>query len=217
MKKLDGFSAAVIGCGGLGCNVAVHLCGMGIGSLVLCDFDSIEVSNLNRQFLYTPEDCGKPKAETAAFRLRLFNPGVEISAVTDRIIRKEDLNFASDCDIIISAVDNNAARETVSEFCTENGIPMINGGINTFSGNAYCYVPGVSPCPGCAGLTGTPEAKGESISSTAGIIGALEAELAVKVLTGDLSCSGTLFVYDSCELNRLKIKQSADCKICRNL
>lgn len=217
MTGAGGFSAAIIGCGGLGCNAAVHLAGAGVGRLILCDFDCVEKSNLNRQFLYNLSDVGKPKAETAAERLRQFNPGIEITAVSGKICRTEDLAFASGCDVIISAVDNNAAREIISSFCISNRIPLINGGINSFSGNAYCFIPGLTPCLGCAGLTGKQEAKGESISSTAGIIGALEAELAFRVLSGDLSRSGTLFIYDGCELNGLKIKQSADCKTCRNL
>lgn len=216
MNSLSNFSAAVIGCGGLGCNAAVHLAGMGIGRLVLCDCDLVEKSNLNRQHLYTCADIGRPKAEQAAKRLGEYAPDTEIIVFNKKISTAEDLSFASDCDVVISAVDNNRARSVIFSFCEKKGIPMINGGISSFSGNAYCYVPGHTPCPDCAGITGTSENRGESISSTAGIIGALEAELAARLLFGDFSRAGILFVYDNSELTPLKIKQSADCKICNN-
>ncbi|MBQ6553643.1 MAG: ThiF family adenylyltransferase [Firmicutes bacterium] len=67
-------TAAVLGCGGLGCNVATHLACAGIGRLMLCDFDAVSGSNLNRQFLYTAADIGKPKAPLAAARLKATSP-----------------------------------------------------------------------------------------------------------------------------------------------
>ena len=76
---ISGKSAAVIGCGGLGCNIAVHLAGAGIGKLRLVDYDTVSESNLNRQFLYSIEDTGNFKAKLAAERLKKYAPNAEIT------------------------------------------------------------------------------------------------------------------------------------------
>lgn len=201
---------AVIGCGGLGCNVCVHLAGMGTGELVVCDFDDVCESNLNRQFFYTTADCGKPKTAAAARFLSAYAPLMKITAENRKIETPQDLLFAKNCDIIILAVDNVAARKTANDFCRDNGIPLVCGGISGHYGNCYLYVPGQTPCLDCAGLT-SKTGNTANISSTAGVIGSLSAELAAKYLGGDKSCAGRLFIYDNCEINSLQIKASRCC------
>ena len=210
---ISGKSAAVIGCGGLGCNIAVHLAGAGIGKLRLVDYDIVSESNLNRQFLYSIEDTGNFKAELAAERLKKYAPNTDITFLNKKINRTEDLGEIKNYDIVFLAVDNNEARTVLQNFCTENKIPLVNGGINGFFGTAYLYIPEVSPCLDCAGLT-MKESGGKSVSSTAGIIGALEAEIGIKYLLGDDEAAGILHIYDSGEINKLKIKPQKNCGTC---
>lgn len=207
-------SAAVIGCGGLGCNIAVHLAGAGIGKLILIDYDTVNESNLNRQFLYSIEDTGDFKAKLAAARLKKYSPNTDISFLNKKINSTEDLNEIKNPDIIFLAVDNNEARKVLQNFCTDNKIPLVNGGINGFYGTAYLYVPGKSPCLDCAGLTEKENNKIFSVSSTAGVIGALEAEIGIKYLLCDDEAAGILHIYDSGEINKLKIKPQKNCGIC---
>ena len=211
---ISAFSAAVIGCGGLGCNIAVHLAGAGIRKLLLADFDVVSESNLNRQFLYTADAVGRGKASLAAEKLGKYAPETEITAVCKKINNVSDLDFAKECDIVFLAVDNNEARKISQSFCNENKIPLVNGGINGFLGTAYLYAPEKSPCLDCAGLTEKENQKALSVSSTAGIIGALEAEIGTKYLLGENDCAGILHIYDNGEINKLKIKPQADCGIC---
>lgn len=209
------FSAAVIGCGGLGCNIAVHLAGAGIGKLTLVDFDKVSESNLNRQFLYLINDIGNFKVRLAAERLKKYSPSTEITYRNFKIEESENLDFLKDCDIIFLAVDNNGARAVLQKFCTENGIPLVNGGINGFFGTAYLYVSGKSPCLDCAGLMEKESESISSVSSTAGIIGALQAEIGIKyLLNHDTDIAGTLHIYDNGEINKLKIKPQKNCGIC---
>lgn len=210
---ISGKSAAVIGCGGLGCNIAVHLAGAGIGKLRLVDYDTVSESNLNRQFLYSTEDTGNFKAELAAGRLKKYVPNTDITFLNKKIESTEDLDEIKNFDIVFLAVDNNEARKVLQDFCAENKIPLVNGGINGFLGTAYLYVPEKSPCLDCAGLT-EKESGGKSVSSTAGIIGALEAEIGIKYLLGDDETAGILHIYDSGEINKLKIKPQKNCGIC---
>lgn len=203
-------SAAVIGCGGLGCNVSVHLAGAGAGTLFVCDYDTAAEDNLNRQFVYTSSDIGESKAAVMSEFLRNYAPDGKIIPISKKIECGDDLSFAKECDIIILAVDNNETRKLANEFCRENDIPLVSGGISGFYGNGYLYIPGKTPCLECAGLL-TENYCGGNVSSTAGVIGALSAELAIKYLTGDYSPAGRLFVYDDCEMQSLKIKASCEC------
>lgn len=221
-EKIQGFtvkdkSVCIIGCGGLGCNIAVHLTGAGVGRLLLCDFDNICESNLNRQFLYTKEDIGKSKCIIAGERLNAYSDGTQVICEEKKIREPEDMLFAKGCDIIILAVDNADARKFVQQFCTENEIPLVCGGIDGFYGVCYLYVPGASPCPECAGLNEVSEAK-HNVSSTAGIIGSLQSAIAVRyLLTGDKSLSGKLIVYDESSFDTLEIVCSNKCDICKNI
>ena len=212
---LRGFSAAVIGCGGLGCNVCIHLAGAGIGKLVLYDFDTVSPSNLNRQFLYTPADEGKSKVLTAAERLAAYAPDIGIQAVEKRITSVDDLSFVKECDILIIAADNNETRAVCEAFCDEHKITLINGGINGFYGTCYMKRPG-DPCFSCAGITAAKEKKITSVSAAAGVIGALCAETAIKYLTKcEPVTGGRLLIYDGGEINGMDIIPAKSCK-CRN-
>lgn len=212
--SLKGKSACLIGCGGLGCNISVHLVGAGIDKLYMYDFDSVNESNLNRQFLYTEGDIGKSKCLQAKRRLTDYSSDTSIIAIEKRIEHPDDLNDAADSDIIILAVDNSEARKTVQQFAEKHGKPLVCGGIDGFYGMAYLYLPEKSPCPDCAGLNINSEAK-HNISSTAGIVGSAEASLAINYLiTGNEKLSGRLMIYDEGTFDTLKIKPLQSCAVC---
>ena len=189
-------TAAVLGCGGLGCNVATHLACAGIGRLLLCDYDTVSESNLNRQFLYTAADIGKPKAPLAAKRLAATAPGTAFEVYEKRIGTPEDLAFAERADIVFLAVDNNPARAAAQAFCKARGLPLVNGGVNGFFGTAYLYVPGRTPDLTAAGQLAAENGITRSVSSTVGVIGALEAHLGIRYLLGDAAPAGRLYVFD---------------------
>ena len=197
--------AAIIGCGGLGTNVAVHLAGMWIGKMILIDFDRVERSNLNRQFFYTPADVGGAKCELLAARLRAYAPDCAIDCHTQKIACVRDLSPAMDADILIAAVDGNAARRVLNDYCMQNKKPLVNGGVNGLFGTAYLYVPGQSADLERAGLLDTENGKVIAVSSTVGVIGALQAQLAAKCLSGDTAQAGRLFVFDNEEIHSLRI------------
>lgn len=219
---VQGFSikdktACIIGCGGLGCNIAVHLAGAGIGKLILCDFDKISESNLNRQFLYTHKDIGKSKCKIAKKRLLLFSQDTEIECVNKKISCPDDMEFAKNCDIILSAVDNSDARKAIQAFAIQYEIPVVCGGIDGFYGMCYLFVPNKSLCPDCAGLNQSNNAT-YNISATAGIIGSAQASLAIQYLLSKYDAlSGKIHIYDGDSFNTLQIKASECCPICKNI
>lgn len=204
--SLREFTCAVIGMGGLGCNIAVHLAGAGIGQLILCDFDKITESNLNRQFLYTYEDIGKEKVITAKEKLLSFSPDIKIAALSAKIEKNVIPEELKTCDMIFLAVDNKKARECLSVFCKENKIPLMMGGIDGFYGKTYLYIPDITPDPKKAGMTDGKKAK-SNISSTAGIIGSLQASTGIQyLLTKDDSLGGRLTVFDKDTFSTLILK-----------
>lgn len=215
--SLKDYSAALIGVGGLGCNIAVHLAGAGIGKLLLWDFDLISESNLNRQFIYNYDDIGKSKCITAAEKLSLYSPDTQIVPYDKKITKEKELEDAKDCDIVFLAVDNRKARKIAEFFCAENSIPLVCGGINGFFGKVYLYIPDVTPCPECAGMDEQSD-HSLSVSATAGIIGAFEASLGIQYLiTGNTSLGGKLTVYDGDSFHALGIRKTYFCPRCREL
>ena len=207
-------TVCIVGCGGLGTNVAVHLAGAGAKKIYLCDFDKVSIDNLNRQFFFTEKDFEKNKADILKKKLSSYAKDTIFLSVNKKIEKKDDLLFASDCDVLICCVDNAEGRRALTDFSKEKKIPTVFGGIDGFYGTAYIYLPTVSPCPYCAGIINeTPV--GSSVSSTAGIIGAMEANLAIKYLLGEeASLAGKLFLFDGDLWETLTVRKNKTCKIC---
>lgn len=195
-------SAVIIGCGGLGTNVAVHLAGAGIGRLLLVDFDTVEERNLNRQFFYTKNDIGKEKCGVLAEKLCNYSPKTEIN----NYYGKFNNTIVDGYDIVIIAVDNIKTRSEINAFCKDSKTPCINGSIDSFFGTAYLYVPDKTPDLKAAGCLNETDKKMRSPSATAGIIGALEAQLATDYFLGKTESAGKLYIYDNNEIHALTIR-----------
>ncbi len=194
--SLREYCCAVIGLGGLGCNIAVHLAGAGVGSLLLFDGDTVSADNLNRQFLYTTDDIGKKKALAARERLYAFAPDVKTEAFARRLKKDNIPDVLKTADMIFLAVDNKAARTALAEFSEKNMIPLMMGGIDGFYGKVYLYIPGFSPSPERAGMLEGKKAEFNN-SPAAGIIGSLQAGTGIQyLLSSDTSLGGRLTVYD---------------------
>ena len=210
-KLIQGFSlkdksCAVIGLGGLGTNVAVHMAGAGIGKMYLCDFDTVSKSNLNRQFMYTADDIGSLKCQALKKRLSAYADDASYEAINEKITDDSQTEKLKDCDIIFSCVDNNEARIILENFCRENNIPLVHGGIDGFYGVAYLYVPSYSLTPYEAGLCEGSKAK-YNISATAGVIGSYQASLGIQyLLTNDNSLSGRILVFDDNKTDTLQLR-----------
>lgn len=198
-------SCAVIGLGGLGTNVAVHLAGAGIGEICLCDFDIVSSTNLNRQFMYTSDDIGRNKCDVMEQRLLSYAPEVVTKKLKEKITDASQLELLKEYYIIFSCVDNNDARIILESFCRDNSIPLVHGGIDGFYGVAYLYVPSSSLTPSQAGLCQGNKAK-YNISSVAGIIGSIQASLGIKYLmTKDNSLCGRILIFDENKTDTLNL------------
>ena len=204
---------AVIGCGGLGNNVFAHLAGEGVGTVLFCDGDKVEKSNLDRQFLFSRADIGRKKTDAVMDFFARYVPEIGAIPVPERVRTPEDLDFAKDCDALVLAVDNVKTRRLASLFCAERALPLALAGVSGRYGTAYLWLPGKTPCPACAGLLGK-DASLPAPSSSVGLVGALLSELTLRFLSGDENKAGRLFVYDGAEIGSLLIRSRRDCPVC---
>ncbi|MFX0116739.1 MAG: ThiF family adenylyltransferase [Candidatus Hodarchaeota archaeon] len=141
-------SCLIAGVGGIGCEVAKNLALLGIGKLILVDNDVVEFSNLNRQLLFTENDVGKSKAETAAAFLTRINPDVRVSYFQDKIQAIAHRIFEK-VDVIAGCFDNWLARVFLNEMAIANQKPLIDGASEGFFAQMRIILPGKTACLGC--------------------------------------------------------------------
>ncbi|MBQ9912726.1 MAG: ThiF family adenylyltransferase [Clostridia bacterium] len=212
--SIEDRTVCIIGCGALGTNAAVHLAGAGVKKLYLCDFDTVSLTNLNRQFLFTKTDGGFFKCNILKERLSHYSVETEYIPTVKKIMSADDLSFAKECDILLCCVDNAVGRKAVADFSAKEKIPSVFGGVDGFYGTAYLFVPDLSPCPDCAGIINDISVR-SSVSSSAGIIGAMEVNLALRyLLSKDRDAAGKIFIFDGNLWDTLPIKANPECKKC---
>jgi molybdopterin/thiamine biosynthesis adenylyltransferase len=201
-RKLAKSKVAVIGVGGLGTVSSLYLALAGIGHLRLIDQDTIETPNLHRQILYSRGDLHYPKVEVAAERLERFNPLIEAEAVSENVNAGNVEKLLSGMDCVVDGLDNMLTRYLVNRACVKLHIPYVFGAAIGIEGNLAVFAPPETGCLECLmpNLSDTDlltcDTRGV-IGATPGIIGAMQALEAVKILTGIGSpLKGKLMVCD---------------------
>ncbi|RXM53173.1 MULTISPECIES: HesA/MoeB/ThiF family protein [unclassified Chryseobacterium] len=184
----------IVGMGGLGCPTAQYLASSGIGTLGIADDDTVSLSNLHRQILYSPEDVGVYKVDVAAKRLEQQNPSVSIIPYRLRITSSNVMELISEFDLIIEGTDNFETKCLLNDACVLAGKPLVYGAIyqhegqvsiwnvlqkdGTYSPNYRDVFPNAeeSQVPNCR--------EGGVIPTLAGIVGCMQANEAIKYLIG---------------------------------
>ncbi|MBN1260066.1 MAG: HesA/MoeB/ThiF family protein, partial [Anaerolineae bacterium] len=177
----------VVGCGGLGSPVLLYLAAAGVGTLGLADGDKVALSNLNRQILYVTQDLGRSKALAAVQRVRALNPEVQAIPHEERVLQENGAPLVRQYDLVVEASDNLETKDLMNALCVEAGIPLVWGAVERFDGQLGVVMPGHA-CRRCIfpktpepGTYPTPAELGIA-GATAGVIGALQAEEALKIL-----------------------------------
>ena len=150
--KVSNARILVAGAGALGNEVLKNLALIGIGYILIIDFDRVEVSNLSRSVLFCEEDIGAPKATRAAWALRKLNPDVGVSAIEGDLECDLGLGQIREFDLVLGCLDSIHARWILNRACRRAGRPWINAGINATVGEVCTYVPQSGPCYEC-GMT----------------------------------------------------------------
>jgi molybdopterin/thiamine biosynthesis adenylyltransferase len=217
-NRLSRAVVGVAGIGGLGSPVCTYLAAAGVGTLEICDFQDVELSNLNRQILYNDSDIGSPKVVAAADRLSRMNPDIAVVPHHDLITDDSVDRVYGNCDLIVDCLDNPETRHVMNRYCVAHGIPLIHAGVMEFYGQIMLIRPPKTACLGCFFPHEiSKETPIPIVGSTAGVMGAMEANLAIRYLLGmEEDSKGQLISVDlsTMEMMSIDIPRNPDCPVC---
>lgn len=215
--RLKNSTVFVAGAGGLGSPASIYLAVAGIGHIVLCDFDSPELTNLNRQILHDDTRIGINKAVSGKQTLEQLNPDIEIEALTTCIDENNVDELVGNADIIVDCMDNFPTRYLLNECAFRKGIPYVHGSVWGLDGRlTFIHAP-ETPCYQCLFPEAAPKSVFPVLGATPGVIGTLEAMETVKYLTGVGSAiKNRLLVWEGAAMSFKFYKTHFDpeCPVC---
>lgn len=218
--------ALIVGAGGLGSPVALYLGAGGVGKLTICDFDNVDLTNLQRQIIHTTLSIGINKAESARQALDAVNPEVEVVAVPRKSTEQEFAALVDTADVVIDCSDNFATRYLLNRVCVQLKTPLVSGAAIGFEGQVTVFDPRHedSPCYHC--LFPDMGAEGEMrcaengvFAPLVGMIGTTQAAEAMKILlNAGQPLRGRLLLLDAMamEWRSIKLKRDPGCRVCGN-
>jgi adenylyltransferase/sulfurtransferase len=221
------FAAAhvlVVGMGGLGTPAAHFLAAAGIGEITICDADHVDLTNLQRQVLYSTADIGMSKVDAAAQRLAAVNPDVRITRVPSRVGPDTLAPLVAAADVVLDGCDNFATRHAVNRACVAAAKPLVSGAAIRFDGQIAVFDTrdAKSPCYHC--LFGEGEEIEETRCATmgvfaplTGIVGATQAAEALKLIAGaGTSLAGRLLLLDALAMHwrEMRVPRDPACPVC---
>ncbi|MFV9691252.1 MAG: HesA/MoeB/ThiF family protein [Desulfobacteria bacterium] len=210
----------VAGAGGLGCPAALNLALAGVGHIRVCDFDTVEISNLNRQFLYTEQSIGTNKAKSAQEALFSLNPEIDVEPVSDKITAHNVDELVADAEVVIDCLDNFRARHVLNLCAVTKGIPMVHGAIWGLEGRVIFLHPPSTPCLACIFPKTPPQEKSPAVGAVSCAIGSVQALETIKYLTGVGSVStGRMLLLDfsTMKFQELEVTEDPRCPVCGQL
>jgi adenylyltransferase/sulfurtransferase len=221
--RIASSSALIIGLGGLGSPVTIYLAAAGVGTLVINDFDRVDLSNLQRQILYRDRDVDMQKTEAAAAMLLEINPDTKIKTVGVRLTGDALEKQIADVDVVIDGSDNFGTRFAVNEACVKTKTPLISGAAIRYEGQLMVLRPDIDdrPCYRCVfdeSDETIEDCRGNGVlSPVVGVIGSSMAVEALKLLAAISPAEGIeLHLYDarSGHWRTVSIKRDDACPAC---
>lgn len=222
-EKLKAAKVLVIGAGGLGSPSILYLAAAGVGTIGVVDFDSVDISNLQRQVLFDTADIGKSKAEMAAKRLHALNPDLKVVVHPVELKAANAREIFAGYDVVLDGTDRFATRYLTNDACVLLGKPLVSAAIHRFEGQALTYVPKRGPCYRC--LFAEPPSDGlvpncaeaGVLGVLPGVLGTIQATEAIKLITGiGEPLLGRLLTYDalSMRFEEFAFSRRTDCAVC---
>jgi adenylyltransferase/sulfurtransferase len=218
--KIKSSSVFIAGAGGLGSPVSIYLAVAGVGEIRICDADTVELSNLNRQILHLDARTGEKKAASAAETLRGLNPAINVRPISEYLNRDNIARIVTKPNIVIDCLDNFETRYVLNAYCVENGIPLVHGAVHGMMGQATLLSPPETPCLSCLFPNAPPKGTFPVVGATPGVIGAIQAMEALKFLTGvGAVLKGRLLFFDGEDMafSTINIKRTPECQVCGSL
>ena len=223
-QKIIAAHALIIGAGGLGSPAALYLASSGVGTITLCDNDTVDLTNLQRQIIHRTDSIGTSKVASGQHTLAEINPEVNVIGLSERIAGDRLGELVAQADVVLDCSDNFATRYALNLACLQHQKPLVSGAAVRFSGqiSVFDFRRADSPCYNCLypEQTEAEEVRCSTMGVFAplvGIIGSMQASEALKVLWGEASLCGKLMVMDalSMETRTLKLSRDSDCPVCR--
>jgi adenylyltransferase/sulfurtransferase len=179
-KKLLKSSVLIVGAGGLGSPIAIYLAALGIGKIGIVDKDRVEMSNLNRQIIFTTNDIKKKKSHTAINKLKKINPEIKLKSFNKNLTTHNIKQIAKNFNFIVDGSDNFRTRFLINDYCLENKKTLISGAISKFDGQVYTFnfSKKKSPCLRCF-IPSTPINPDVDNCEYEGVLGTLGGSLEV--------------------------------------
>ncbi|MBZ0156684.1 MAG: HesA/MoeB/ThiF family protein [Alphaproteobacteria bacterium] len=219
-KKLKNATVFIAGAGGLGSPVSIYLAVAGIGNIRICDFDSPDWSNLNRQILHNHNRIGTNKALSAKQTLLELNPSITITAITDKIVAENVDELVGNAQLIVDCMDNFPTRYLLNESAIRKGIPLVYGSIWGLEGRLSFISPPETPCLKCMFPEAPPSEVFPVVGATPGVIGTLQAMEAIKYLAGvGENLKGKILVWEGKKVvfKHYKAYRDPECPVCSTL
>lgn len=200
-QRLEASSVLVVGLGGLGSPVAQYLAGAGVGRIGLCDRDTVSLSNLQRQTLYSESDIGRPKADAARQRLAAISSTARFEIFPYGLSYANAGEIISGFDMVVDCCDNHFTRYLIDDECDRLLKPWVYGSIGAFEGHVSVFIPGgiryADLFTDRAALSAQAPSAGGVVGPVAGIVGAIEAAEALKLICGfGTTLAGRILVLD---------------------
>jgi adenylyltransferase/sulfurtransferase len=217
-EKLKRARVLIVGVGGLGGVIAIYLAAAGAGNIRICDSDKVELSNLNRQILFSTDDLGQPKSDLAKKKLIALNPEVNIEMFDCRLTKENVLEIAAGCDLIMDGLDNHQGRFILNKVSFDLKIPYIYGAINDWQGQISFFNPPKTPCLACVMPNNMKGPKPVSVfGALPGVIGSMQATMAIRYLmTGEMPLAGRLLIFqaEQMEFEEVRFEKKLGCEVC---
>jgi len=222
-QKLLDAQVLIFGLGGLGSPAAMYLAASGIGKLVLCDPDVVELTNLQRQLLHTTDRLGASKVDSARKTLLAINPGIQIEILNKLCTGKELIEEVRRADVVVDATDNLESRLDINQACVQTSTPLVSAAAIRWEGqiSVFDLRHNDSPCYHC--LYGERDEVGQTCSENGvmapvvGILGSMQATEVIKLITdAGALLTGRLLFLDalSMQWQSVNIKKNAHCAVC---
>lgn len=221
-RKLMDARVLVVGAGGLGGPVALYLALAGVGTIGLVDFDTVDLSNLQRQVLHNSETVGMPKVASAMQTLARYNPEVTVVPHEFPINSENAMDLVARYDIVVNGADNFATRYLVNDAAYLNGKPVVDGSILIFDGQVTVYEPGrgcyrcLFPEPPPPGMVPNCAEAGV-LGALTGMVGSIQATEVVKLVLGiGETLTGRLLLVDALtmEFRVVRTRRDPHCPLC---
>lgn len=222
-SKLLSSTVLIIGMGGLGSPVAMYLASAGVGKLILCDDDKVDLSNLQRQIVHHTADIGIAKTQSARKTLLALNPDISVETLEKRLSREELIEQIKSCDVVVDASDNFETRFLLNEVCFKLRKPLVSGAAIRMEGQVTVFSnkSPQAPCYRCLyrdqGELAESCSESGVLSPIVGIIGSIQALETLKILANvGETLNGRLLIIDgsTMECREIRLKKDPECPIC---